>query len=316
MALVGVVNPSHKEEARHTMGRLPGWVTTERALELALDNPKWSPWSWELLNALFSEYQERADNISTSSLVSHCPRGEVIKRRMDYVLDLQEMYIPFRGTMVHRTLEKHAHPDAIAEARFYTEVDGITVSCSPDHLTRKVLTDYKVTENPPQYQYPWANHTEQVEFNAYIVRNALSFDFPDDPWGTKRTEWELLPFDPRMETAEHLALVYLGPKMPKVLEVMRTENVFRGGKVKKARVPDVWDNKRVLALMRPRLEMFNLALQTFPDWPAGAEQLWGGSKGWECPGAPLCKLPNCIAKRYPDRLMWEVPDDMEESNDE
>ena len=297
MPLVGVVDPSHKEMARDTQGRLPNWLTLADALDAARDN-KWSPWPWELMNAMFSAYQER-DYISTSTLVDHCVRADVIKRRMDYVEDLQSLYVPFRGTDLHRVLEVAAHPEAIAEARFFTTVAGLEISCSPDHLTRTTLTDWKFTENPPQYQYPWRNHTEQVQFNAFIVRNSTHSD-----WGTGQD----FPFDPTVDVATELHVVYLGPKFVKSLTVEKTTDYFdiAKGKEVRGKVPDVWSDDKVLGIIEPRVEMFQRALDIFPEWPEGAEELWGGEPGYTCPGYPLCRLPNCIAKRYPGRLTWET----------
>jgi hypothetical protein len=256
---------------------------------------------------MFSEFQERGDLISVSALVSHCPRAEIIKRRADNVSDLEDLYIPFRGTMVHRTLELYAHPETIAEHRFYTELDGIEFSCSPDTLTKTILSDYKVTENPPRYNYPYSNHTEQVQFNAYVCRNATKFAEPGRD--TKLTiGLDMLPFDPREHPVEKVQLVYLSPKFVKTLTVEREETIVKelkaGPVLRKAKVPYVWSNEEVEKVLRPRLELFKQALEDYPAWPAGAERVWGGEKGWECPGYPLCRLPNCLAKRYPDRLTW------------
>lgn len=294
MSLIGVVDPSHRVSRTRVVGTVPPWVSLDRALELSMEDPKWSPWPWELLNALFSEYQDRGDNITSSSLVSHCPRAQVLARREDYVEELRALYIPFRGTMVHRTLEAYAHAEAIAEHRFYTKVGGIEVSCAPDHFTRTVLSDYKVTENPPMYSYPWADHSEQVQFNAFIVRNATAFS-PPGTWA-KSKKWDNLPFDPRNIIFDRLQLVYLGPKWPKVLSVEKTVD----GK----KQPDIWDDKFAARLIGSRAAKFQQALESYPEWPEGLELSWGGNPGWECPGSPLCEIPGCLAKRYPGRLVW------------
>lgn len=311
MPLVGVIDPSHKEKARDTMGRLPSWLSLDDALK-ASEDLKWSPYTPTLLNAMFSEFQER-DYISTTALIAHCPRAEVLKRKLDYVMDLDDMYVPFRGTMVHRTMEMYSHADAIAEHRFFVTIDGVEVSCSPDLLTARTLTDYKVTDNPPKYNYPYSSHKEQLEVNAFIVRNAerVAYNGHD-------VEFEALPFDPRKNPPQQLAIVYMSPKAPKVLTVEHTEQVFnaRTGKFKKAKVPELWSDEKVRAFIEPRLEVLQRALDApFVEakgkpldlaWPEGAEDIWGGEAGWHCPGPPLCLLPNCLAKRYPNRLVWEV----------
>jgi hypothetical protein len=290
---------------------LPPWVTLDAALGWALNDIKWSPWTYELLRAMFAEVQERGDHLSSSALVAHCPRAEVIKRKESYVADLKDLYIPFRGTMVHRTLEHAASEDAIAEARFYTNLDGIEFSCSPDLLTRTTLYDYKVTETPPAYDYPYVSHKEQVQFNAYIVRHADEYS----PAGETEkfpvsfaVEGESLPFDPREHPVEHVALVYMGPKFVKTLEVEKTDDVFneKTGKFSRRKIPYVWSDKLVERELKPRLFLLKEALDIYPKWPEGAELVWGGEPGWLCPGPPLCRLPDCLAKRWPNRLSWEV----------
>ncbi len=295
MPLVGVVDPSHKEMARDTQGRLPNWLTLDEMLKAAEDS-KFSSWPYELVRAMFAGYQER-DYTSTSTLVDHCVRSDVLKRKEDYVEDLQSLYIPFRGTNKHRLLEENAHPEAIAEARFFTTVTGQEISCSPDHLTRTTLTDWKFTESPPMYNDPWRNHTEQVQFNAFIVRNSTYSEWKDNT--------EDFPFDPTKEKATELRVVYLGPKFVKSLTVEHTVDYFdlAKGKEVRGKRPDVWSDDKVLGIIQPRVEMFQRALDVYPEWPEGAEKLWGGEPGYQCPGSPLCKLPNCLAKRY-GRLTW------------
>jgi hypothetical protein len=308
--LVGVIDPSHKsaEEDWGKPGVLPAWVTLEEAQARVLGDIKWAPWTYELIHAMFAEHQER-DYLSSSALNAACPRAEVLKRSLDYVTSLKDLYIPFRGTMVHRTMEYHADERSIAEARFWTTIDGIEVSCSPDLLRADALFDYKVTETPPMYSYPYVHHKEQVELNAFITRHAERWELP-----VGRTE---MPFDPHVGV-KHVALVYMGPKYVKVLEVEKKEEVFDGktGKFKKVQMPFVWPDKLVLKVFRPRLHLMHNALATFPEWPEPwydvdtkktytAEEVWGGEPGWTCPGPPLCGLPDCLARRWPKRLMWD-----------
>jgi hypothetical protein len=315
MPLVGVVEPSHSELRRKDkVGYLPNWLPLDDVLEHIGSSIKWAPWTYELVSAMLDEHQERLERISVSSLVAHCPRAEVIKRKADYITALEDLYIPFRGTMVHRTMEMNRHPTSIAEARFYTTVDGIEFSCSPDLLDQEVLFDYKVTQTPPAYNYPYRHHTEQVEMNAFIARHAERWDLPE--------RMDSLPFDPREHPVSHVAVVYLGPKWVKVLEVEKKEEVFLPtGKFAKVQVPFVWPDPYVLKVLRPRLHLFKNALDSYPEWPEPwtdmsnvgkdgkfttykAEDVWGGEPGWHCPGPPLCKLPDCVARRWPDRLTW------------
>lgn len=308
MPLIGVVDPSHKEMARDSLGRMPEWLPLDAAVAAAeATGTKWSPWTYELMAAMFGEYQDRQSRISASSLVDHCARADVIKRKADYVEDLESLYVPFRGTMIHRTLELYGHTEAIVEHRFFTDVAGETISCSPDHLSRTTLTDYKVTETPPQYNNPWRNHTEQVQFNAFICRNATRWRRSGDSLDGDE-DFSSLPFDPRESPASKLVVMYLAPKWPKALLVEKTTDYFdfKKGKEVRGKQPFVMSDDQVLDVLVPRVEMFRKGLEAYPEWPDGAEKVWGGDPGWRCPGYPLCRLPNCLAKRWPNRLTWEA----------
>src|SRR6187549_294206 len=113
-------------------GRKPRWLPVDDLLgEARTEGPKWSPWSYELIEAVMQHHQER-DYLSTSMLTGGCMRGNVIERKADYVDTLDQRYASIRGTLIHRTLELAARPGAIVEWRFWMNLDGLEFSCSPD----------------------------------------------------------------------------------------------------------------------------------------------------------------------------------------
>ena len=117
---------------------------------------------------------------------------------------------------------------------------------------------------------------------------------------------EPLPFDPGLSPAYQAVVVYLGPKGPKPIVVEKSfEFETPGGKFIKRKRPYVWDDEEALEFIRPRLHLMEEALRIYPEWPEGAEEVWGGNPGWACPGPPLCALPNCLAKRDPSLLTWD-----------
>jgi hypothetical protein len=308
MPLVGLVDPSHDERAAGEDGRLPRWLSLEKVLEVSqTGDPKWSPWPYELLKAGIDNYQER-DYISSTALTGGCFRGRVLERRADFIGYLDEMYASLKGTQIHRTLEHAARPGAVAEWRFFCDLEvspnhTIELSCSPDTVVYEGETgvwDWKTTENPPTFGYPWRSHTKQLEFNAYIIRHATH-------WVNAEGEDENLPFVPWETPMQHLAVVYLGPKGPKVIEVMKTREVETpNGRTIKRKMPDIWSDEDVLAEMVPAAKGLLMGLEAYPEWPPGLEDYPGfaGPAGWACPGKPWCSLPNCVAKRYPNGLVW------------
>jgi hypothetical protein len=330
-----LVDPSHYERAHDSWNRPPNWFPIEDLLALSLDKDvKWSNWTYEMIAAVLGEHQERLTRISTTTLVAGCARAEVIKRSADYVGNIDDMYVPLRGTMVHRTLERYARGASIAEAQFFTTIDGIEVSCSPDLVDQRTLYDYKVPaaeKGVPSFGYPFRHQTEQLMLNAYIARHAERWRTFDDGVTVENGP---LAFDPREHPARQVAIAYIGPGMPKIILYERTEEFTTArGKVKKAKRPYVWSDQETLDFVRPRLHLMQSALEVFPLWPepwvdpdTGDEHTFEGTFGaspvepwlveaylentgmdprWRCPGYPYCRLPGCVAARWPAGLTWE-----------
>ena len=306
MGLIGFIDPSHDERKLHAPGRKPRWLTLDDLLGEALtQGPKWSPWSYELIQAVLANIQDR-DYFSTSMLTGGCYRGTVIERRDDYVDSLDQNYASIKGTLIHRTMEFAARPGALCEWRFFTDIDGLEFSCSPDSIVPDLglLSDWKTTENPPSFGYAYRHHKEQVNLNRWVVNHATRWlspgttaDDPQDP----------IPVDPRTIVFRQLSVVYIGPKEPKTILIEKTaERKTPNGQLIKAKVPDVWTDAAVRKYIDPRIEGFEMALDAYPDWPEGLEEYPGfeGPAGWQCPGPPLCYLPMCLAKRWPNGLVW------------
>lgn len=297
MPMVGLVLPTHREKKDDMPGRLPKWAPMDEILHAAeLASPKWSPWNYELVKGILDAHQERGDRLSVTTISGGCMRGTLLERKEDYIGTLEESYAAFRGTMVHSMLEGAARAGSMAEWRFYTKVDGIEISGSPDLVTYDTIWDWKTTENPPAYSYMYPSHKLQLQFNRFIFNNAKKWDAPagQDP--------KHPALDPHHTAIQHLAIVYLGPKGPKVIEAEKKGPT-------RFNVPDVWTDDEVLAELRPRMEAWKLAWESYPKWPAGLEKApgWAGPTDWACPGAPICRLPNCMAKRYPNGLTWVSP---------
>lgn len=309
MPLVGLVDPSHTERKLDQPGRLPNWFPREELLaHFESASPKFSPWTYELVNAALEQWQDR-DYISTTMLVGGCARSKVLERKEDFITDLDSLWAAFKGTQTHRTLEFSARPGSVAEGRFFTTiyvkgVGDVEVSCSPDLLTQSpaAVVDYKAPSDDrsiPMYGYPWASQIEQLQFNRYIVNHAERWDMPP---GLD------IPFDPRTLQFQNLYIVYIGQRGPKVIECQKSVDwVFKNGNTGKKKVPDVWTDTEVESVFMPRLRAMLWALEAYPEWPEGLEEEPGfeGRPGWACPGRPWCKLPDCLAKRYPDGLMWK-----------
>lgn len=307
--LVGLVDPRHRERRADMPGRLPRWIPRDQLLaESVTWGPRESPWPYELLNAVLLETQDRT-HFSTTLFTSPCKRGSVIERKADFIGWMDDMYSAIRGTLIHRTLEMAARPGSVAEVKFYSEVNDVEVSCTPDLLTDDSVFDWKTTKKLPTYDYPWGNHVKQLNYNRFLVNNATRWEKDGQPYELHINPWEW--------NFEHLIAVYLGPEGVKVLEATESQQVPNVGdptKTHAKRVPSVWPDEVVYTKLSTDLEAMQAALRSFPDWPAGLEEYegWDGPPSFKCPGIPLCHLPNCLAKRWdPDParslLVWESP---------
>lgn len=320
MPVIGVVDPSHDEVMNNTLGRYPRWYPVQSIINQANEaDPKWSQWSYELLKAMLDELIDEAgdpyhvgDNITTTALVGGCPRSKVLERKEDFIATVGSFYAMFRGTMIHRTLEYAARPGSAVEARFHTTVAGVPLTCKPDLITPQGdLYDYKFTENPPTFGYPWRDHTLQVQYNAFIVRHAEKMSQCPDP--SQVGFW-------RENEQRSATLMYLGPKGPKPIVVEKMQPWFDDkGRESKKKQPYMWTDEEVLegvsgkwlmpGTKEPgliqRIEAMAEAFDSYPKFPASFAKTFGGQEDWRCPGPPLCHLPECLAKRYPNGMVWE-----------
>jgi hypothetical protein len=202
----------------------------------------------------------------------------------------------------------------------HTAISGVPISCSPDIITPQgELKDYKfpaLQDGVPSYNYPWPGHTAQLMFNAYIVRHADEVEgmYVIDHGNVRPAQLRDIP------PITAVVLEYMGPKRPKPLtwekkqDHIITKGPRAGMKVEMSK-PYVWSDEEALHGLKignrfqPGLielvETMQEALDAYPQMPERAAALWGGGRDWRCPGEPYCKLPKCLAKRYPNALTWD-----------
>lgn len=301
-------------------GRKPGWLTKEEVLAQALEaDPKWSPWPYELLHAALDSMEERGDNISSTALVGACPRSTVLERREPYIASLDQLYRAFRGTWIHAVLEKSQAPGSATEVRFIAPLDDDEFSCKPDVVRANgVMLDWKNVERIPAYDYPYRHHTLQLQFNRWCVNHAQRWEKDAGNAADKQqlSPLSLLEWQPKTMVFKHLEIVYLDINQPKTIETQETVQVplvTDPTRTKPTRVPGIWSDDRVLGGAKTRdgweyglVDRFNAmraALDSYPDFPEGVEEIWGGEATWDCPGFPHCPFPNCLAKRR-NSLTW------------
>lgn len=306
MPVVGVIDPTHDARKQLTggaSGKLPKWYKVDEILqEAATAEPKWSPWPYELLAAALGEVEDRGEHLSTTALVSPCPRSRILQSKADYITTMEDLWRAFRGTMIHYVLEAAARPGSIAEVRFHTTFANDDLSCKPDLITENgVIWDYKNTAKNPLYNNMYPNHVGQLQLNRYIVSNAKSWE--------KDGKEVALPFDPRHMEFDHLVILYLDLDGPKPLEYEeKIEVATKKGALyptKKLSVPTIWSDGKVEDMFVPLYQDMRLAMTSYPDFPEVLVEKWGGDASWKCPGYPWCPLKGkCLASRWPNGLIW------------
>ena len=305
MPIIGYVDPRHRVKEAEVDGLAPPWLTPEELLQQSrFWGPKESVWTHEMIATALAESQDR-DYISTTMLVGGCPRSKVLERKESYISSLDGAQASLWGTLIHRTLENSARPGSIPEARFFTELEGLKISCSPDLITAEGdLYDYKFVEEAPPFGYPWRNHTLQVMYNAFIVRHHDKVEFRDKS--------AMVP------EIKSCTLVYIPPrKTMKPITLEKKQPMFgKTGKEIWRNQPYVWTDEEVLEGhdrghpnepgLIERLVAMKQALEEYPKLSPEVAKVWGGPNlDWRCPGKPWCSLPNCLAKRWPHGLRWE-----------
>jgi hypothetical protein len=326
MPVRGVIDPSHKEANKHQQGRAPYWYTPEELMQISrLEGPKWSSWTYELIEVALEDYFSGREHtrVSVTSMLG-CPRSTVVERKEDYITSMEDFWPAIRGTQVHRTLEDAAREGAIAEGHFLAEVDGIEVSAVIDLLTPDGdMFDYKTSDTAPSW-YPYRGQTLQMMYNAFVVRHAHRFTTKDgEVYGTKpdklRPGQVYVGPDIVVPEVKSASLVYLTPKKPSIITIEKKQPwTTPNGRQTEKKQPYIWSDEEVLdghmaghedePGLRERVTVLRKALDIYPDFPPEASEVWGGPHGYACPGKPWCNFPNCLAKRYPHALMWDKPE--------
>ncbi len=252
------------------------------------------PYTYELLAAMYDQVQDRGDGVSTTSVTGKCARQEFLKRRTTYVVEPGGLWAAFRGTMFHGRLEQYAHHRSVPEARYFAEVPGCgPFSGSPDLVDpwQGVLLDYKFTNEVPVYDYAWKEHVAQVQVNRWLVDHATHVEYPKGEVHDLTDTNERWRFVPRVWNA--LMVVYMDNKRVKPITITRSESVEKknGDGWKKVRVPDIWDDDRVLDLITANYSVLREALDsdTIPPIPETHAE-------WKHPLCNFCEVRSACIK--------------------
>ena len=114
---------------------------------------------------------ELANHISVTSLIAPIQQT-ILKRRypncntIDVIDNLWSMF----GSIAHTLLEEHGSDEALVEERFYTTIDGITISGGMDHIKNEQITDYKVTSVWKVKKESYTEWEQQLNCYAWLLK--------------------------------------------------------------------------------------------------------------------------------------------------
>lgn len=272
--------------------------------------------TYELLSSMFATQQDRGARITTTTLTAKCIRSEYLKRTSEYAEKPESMWASFRGTMYHGQLELFAAPGSIEEARYHADLQQGHLSGSPDLVDVRmgVLYDYKMTKEVPRFNYPWDDHVAQLNVNRWLVDNASWVEYRDavflldasaeaaaKKWIDANGINKWLDVDVRKNVAtfrptmwNELIVLYMDDKGPKPITCTKSIDVptVKGNGTKKQRVPDIWDDTKVMSYINEKYAIAKRALVdgVLPEIPAAF-------KNWDHPLCNFCpKRDVCVAE--------------------
>lgn len=253
----------------------------------------------ELLRSLYASVQDRGERISTTTLTAKCQRQRYFDAKREYALKPEQLWPAWWGTNFHTEMEVHGEEPTVCEARFFVWLDGLgEMSGSPDtvDVPNGILGDYKFPKEVPRFNYPWEDHIEQCQVNRWLVDHAYKVVYRGEEHRLVEDDGTInedvrARFVPKQWT--RLEVVYADQKGPKPLTITKSVDVPKkdGKGTKKVRVPDIWPDDRVEALIRGRYAELRMWL----DEEKVPPQPWD----WTHPLCQWCPhMAVCIEQHY------------------
>ena len=281
--------------------------------------------SGELLESMYDKQQNRSENISTSALLSECPRQLVIERKDGYIVDPRRLYAAWRGEMAHRVQEGHMRPVSWGEQRVWMrhpmEPDQF-VSCKPDRVDPDLgkLWDIKSAEELPKgnWKTPYPKHVKQLQMNRFIIDHAEWLG-EDDPAPLKTTmvdgqKWKTYQPHPNwqsvpdwMKPAEWTGLYieYIAFEGSTILACDKSNRVQAdtpSGWKWGPRLPDIWEDDLVLALIEEHYYQVKKGLDELADPDGFVPPIPEHLAGWPVDKRSPCNWcdvrPNCMKREF------------------
>lgn len=144
------------------------------ALAISEAEGSWSNIPHEVLSLIELQVtKERPDGITVTQLLG-CPRKVFLEKGNDYCQTPLDNWPAFRGTIVHSMLEAHGE-GASVEVRYEKVHRGVTISGQPDNVRvigtgkKRLLRDWKSTNNLPKYDSVYSSHRLQVNIYRWLM---------------------------------------------------------------------------------------------------------------------------------------------------
>jgi len=114
---------------------------------------------------------EKNNQLSVTKLL-YCPRRTYFEKVIDYMININELYEVFRGSLMHSVLADYNQSDCLIEQTFSRKYKDIEVSGTIDKydMKNKILYDYKTIKSVADDKtLRWGNARleHQVQLNLY-----------------------------------------------------------------------------------------------------------------------------------------------------
>ena len=126
----------------------------------------------EYIKWLMKEDDEYNQEITVTKLL-YCPRRAYLIAKTDYIINVEDAWALFRGSLSHSFLERLRDENCIVETRFERDYKGIKIYGKPDKIDieNKILYDYKTIAGKisDDYSLRWGNSKleHQIQLNLY-----------------------------------------------------------------------------------------------------------------------------------------------------
>jgi CRISPR/Cas system-associated exonuclease Cas4 (RecB family) len=142
-----------------------GIFTIRECLECAESGENPCDYTASIIRSMIKERMDEEIHVTDLTV---CPRQKILKRKLDYLEKLENLFFKFRGTGLHLAVEFHSTKNLLTEYDVQLPLHNEKIVGRIDEIDikNKILRDYKTTADFPFH--PYEAHKKQVNLYKYI----------------------------------------------------------------------------------------------------------------------------------------------------